>query len=277
VTPKLFQIIYNDATMAGRDTGFEVLDNRANQRPDWAEYWPIRQYFATNPIDDQQQYGFFSPRFFEKTGLRHSDLQPYLGGGEDVVAFSPYPDIATRFLNQLIQGEVSHAGFLDAFSPLLPNLIGDPPIQTVQTTIYCNYFVATGRFWRQWLALSGRFFDLAEQPQSRFGKLLREPTMHAGRVGAQMKVFCTERVAGWMLSKPGSPWRSVAPLAFDLPCVGYQFADAIADLRELDAIKGQALATGLHADYIERHRVAVEALLKRLRLKFGSATATRPS
>ena len=43
-----FQIFYNDATRAAVDPAFQPLDNSANERPDWYEYWPIRRFFHDN-------------------------------------------------------------------------------------------------------------------------------------------------------------------------------------------------------------------------------------
>jgi len=40
---RLFHIAYSADTLAAMEDGYELLDNLANPRPDWFEYWPIRQ------------------------------------------------------------------------------------------------------------------------------------------------------------------------------------------------------------------------------------------
>ena len=37
-----YQIYYSEQTRDALDPGFLPLDNLANPRPDWREYWPIR-------------------------------------------------------------------------------------------------------------------------------------------------------------------------------------------------------------------------------------------
>ena len=65
----LHQIAYSIATLAAVEPGYRVLDNLANPRPDWYEFWPIRQFLLNEPLDDAAWYGFFSPKFGAKTGL----------------------------------------------------------------------------------------------------------------------------------------------------------------------------------------------------------------
>jgi len=74
-----FQIFYNDATKASLDPDFEPLDNSANERPDWYEYWPMRDYFFANALDEAAYYGLFSPLFFRKTQLRVKQVMAIAG------------------------------------------------------------------------------------------------------------------------------------------------------------------------------------------------------
>ena len=41
---RIHQIYYSEQTRAELDPGFLPLDNSANERPDWREYWPIRRF-----------------------------------------------------------------------------------------------------------------------------------------------------------------------------------------------------------------------------------------
>ena len=55
----IYQIYYDEATRLSNDSGFLQLDNSFNERPDWSEYWPIRNYFKNNILEDNKYYGFF--------------------------------------------------------------------------------------------------------------------------------------------------------------------------------------------------------------------------
>src|SRR5262245_31529739 len=105
----LHLIAYNEATrasIAAASPGWLTLDNLANPRPDWYEYWPIRQHLlaaeAEGRLDEDAFYGFFSPKFTAKTGLDHAAVARFVAdhaGAADVLLFSPQPDMGAFFLN----------------------------------------------------------------------------------------------------------------------------------------------------------------------------------
>jgi hypothetical protein len=265
---KLFQIIYNDLTMKERDVGFAVLDNRENKRPDWYEYWPIREYFKQNKPDDSVHYGFFSPKFFQKTGLKFSDIRPHLTrlGVNDVVVLSPFLDESALFLSQLQQGEAAHPGLISAFATLFPRQ-GPRLIQTTETTIYCNYFVASGAFWRIWLDLAQRVFDAAETPHSRMSQSLNSSTRHDGTSDVQLKVFCIERLAGWMVAD-SDRWRSTAPFALTMPIDKPLLQTFRQELIELDHIKKLMASTREYDRYFPAYVSASKSFSERVMIKY---------
>jgi SAM-dependent methyltransferase len=61
----LYQIAYSEETWRSVPTSLLPLDNRANERQDWAEYWPIRQFLQNEILDENALYGFLSPRLAE--------------------------------------------------------------------------------------------------------------------------------------------------------------------------------------------------------------------
>ena len=62
----LYQIFYNSETKALIDPDFLPLDNSANARPDWFEYWPIRNLLQEKNFSDEDYLGVFSPKFNRK-------------------------------------------------------------------------------------------------------------------------------------------------------------------------------------------------------------------
>jgi len=262
---RLLQIIYSEETLRKRDPGFEMLDNMSNERPDWYEYWPIRQFFRREGIEDATFYGFFSPKFFSKSGLKREQLDPFIRTDDlhAVYIFSPFIEDSALFLNQIEQGQAMHPGLLEAFSRLYPRPVDAPPlVQTVANTAYCNYFVASGVFWREWLAAVDKTFVLAENSYSRVGDTLRRGTSHAGQTTTPMKVFCVERVAGMMLAD-NPQWHPVAPLAYDMPVFGNRLKSLMPDLVALDLIKQEAVRTGDYAHWLKQYVAERRALRQR--------------
>jgi hypothetical protein len=210
---RLFQIAYSEATLAAVEPGYEVLDNRANERPDWYEYWPIRRYLLTEPLDDTAFYGFFSTKFAAKTGLAHAQVcetvQQAAARGADVVLFSPQPDMAAFFLNVFEQGETFDHGFIDAYTAFLEHIGRPVPLRGLvmdsRQIVFSNYFAARPAFWREWLRLNEALFALCEGPSTPLQQALTRASTYPG--AAQRKVFLQERAASLLLTVQAH-WRT---------------------------------------------------------------------
>ena len=216
----LHQIAYSPATLAAIEPGYAVLDNLANPRPDWYEYWPMRQHLLTQTLDETAFYGFFSPKFGVKTGLRHADVVRVVQGHAaqaDVVLFSPQPDMGAFFLNVFEQGEFFDAGLIDAFEAFLQHVGRTTVLRTLvmdsRQIVFSNYFVARPAFWRAWLQICEQFFAVCEGPAGALRDGLTKPTSYPGSV--QRKVFLLERIASLMLAvEPTWLVRAADPFGF---------------------------------------------------------------
>ncbi|WP_198320970.1 methyltransferase domain-containing protein [Azohydromonas aeria] len=236
----LFQIAYSEATLAAVEPGFAVLDNLANPRPDWFEYWPIRRFLLEQPLDEAAFYGFFSPKFGQKTSLTAQQVRDFVAAAApraDVVLFSPQPDMGAFFLNVFEQGETFDPGLIDACTALLEAIGRPAPLRELvmdsRQVVFSNYFVARPAFWREWLALNEALFAVCEGPESVLRQALCQPTSYRG--AAQRKVFVQERMASLLLvTQPR--WRSVAHDPFG-------FGWSMSKLREhpMDAFVSDAL------------------------------------
>ncbi len=242
----IYQIYYSDQTKLSNDVGFIGLDNLANERPDWREYWPIRNYLLSNELNDDHFYGFFSPKFKDKTNLTSSDVHHFVNENfdADVILFSPFFDQSALFLNMFDQGSEAHGGIKDALANSVSMVAPDLDINTLvmdnYNTVYCNYFVAKPAFWRSWFDLCELLYKEAEGNKSKLGVQLNAFVRHDGGV-APVKVFVIERIASLMLANK-STW---IVKAFDsklLPCSNDILARYINDLIQLDLLKTSYLA-----------------------------------
>jgi hypothetical protein len=220
----LHQIAYSDASLQAVEPGYAVLDNCSNLRPDWYEYWPIRQHLlqalSQGPWDESAYHGFFSPKFGAKTGMSHADVTGFVrqhAADADVLLFSPQPDMGAFYLNVFEQGETFDAGLMAAFEAFLA-AIGQPRslaglVMDSRQTVFSNYFVASGAFWRAWFKLTEQFFAICEGPDSALRQALTVSTSYPGQ--AQRKVFLLERIASLMLAtQPRWRTRAADPFAF---------------------------------------------------------------
>ncbi len=201
----LFHIAYNAPTAASVPPGFGMLDNLSGLRNDWREYWPIRHFLLNEQMDEDSYYGFFSPRFHEKTGHTYASVSAFVAqnpGNYDVYAFSPQVDMGAFFLNVFEQEELFQPGFNAACTTFfdaigvqhdLANMVMDS-----RHIIFSNYFIARPAFWRAWLALNEQLFDYCEGRECPVKTIMTEPTAYQGAV--QRKVFLMERVASLILA-----------------------------------------------------------------------------
>ncbi len=204
----VYQILNHYTPRRDLDPGFGVLDNSANERPDWFEYWPIRKFLLSEPLDEDAFYGFLSPKFRLKTNLTAALVSEFIGRIDesiDVFLFSPSIHNSAYFLNVFEHGEAEHPGLsLTAakfFERIDPAVNFDALVSDSRNTVHSNYFIAKPRFWRAWLEINERMFAIAETPDDPLGKELRAPTSYRGQRNVQMKIFIMERVATWLLTR----------------------------------------------------------------------------
>jgi hypothetical protein len=207
----IHQILTPHTPRAELDPGFEVLDNSANERPDWYEYWPIRNYLLRESLDEGAYYGFLSPRFAQKTNLEAKRVRDFILAADpaaDVVLFSPSIHNSAYYWNVFEHGEAEHPGLMGTAKTLFARLglPGDLDMLVTDSrnTVFSNYFIAKPRFWREWLAINEKMFAIAEAPGDVLGEALRTPTTYRGGSAVQMKVFIMERMATWLLATSGA-------------------------------------------------------------------------
>jgi hypothetical protein len=205
----IYQIFY--AKPEELDPGFLTLDNSANERPDWFEYWPIRKFLRNEPMDEESYYGFLSPRFKQKTNLNAAAAREFVSRqtpATDVVLLTPSLHLTAYHWNVFKYGDVVHPGLLDAATQFFKR-IGQPTnfdqlVTTSRNEVYSNYVIAKPRFWRAWLEVTEQLLAIAESPTDPLGAVLRKTTTYRGRRDSQMKVFLLERIATWILARnPG--------------------------------------------------------------------------
>ena len=253
----IHQIYYSTATREQLDPGFIPLDNLANTRPDWREYWPIRRYLLETPPKDDEFIGFFSPKFGEKTGLNAAAVQAFIArqpDDTDVILLSPFFDQIAGYWNIFEHGMSHHPGIFDTFklaaSELLPGVVLEAITTDSRNTVFSNFFVAKPAFWNGWLAKNETLFAIAEKDNSDLAVRLNAPVRY-GKGEVQAKVFMMERMATFILATEPT-WRVQVrdPLLVQIDSLYRQFR---LELICMDALK--IASTIRHAtEYREAYR-----------------------
>jgi hypothetical protein len=178
----IFQILNHYTPRETLDPGFGVLDNSANVRPDWYEYWPIRNFLLTEPLDEAAYYGFLSPKFEAKTNLTAAMVNDFIQASDpatDVFLFSPSIHNGSYFMNVFEHGESDHPGLVQVSKRLFERM-GRPVdmdrlVTDSRTMVYSNYFIAKPRFWRAWLAINEQMFASPKARRMRWARSCEVP------------------------------------------------------------------------------------------------------
>jgi hypothetical protein len=202
---KLYHIAYSQKTLENVAPGYLALNNLNSPHNDWREYWPMRSFLLRENLSEDCFYGFFSPRFQEKTGLSYEQTINFIASSPaatDVVTFSPQPDMGAFFLNVFEQNEVFDPGFLAASNAFFAHIGMPLPLGSLimdsRQIVFSNYFVARPAFWRTWLDLNEKLFAICEGPDTELKRALTYATTYTDAV--QRKVFLMERIVSLILT-----------------------------------------------------------------------------
>jgi predicted O-linked N-acetylglucosamine transferase (SPINDLY family) len=261
----IYQIHYDARSRSQLDPGFLPFDNAASPRPDWFEFWPIRQFLHQNSLDEQAWYGFLSPKFGGKTGHDSASVLRILAEQEhaaDAVIFASASDQSAYFVNIFAQGEFHHPGLLAASQRFLDaagmefDLAGY--VGHSGNTVFSNFVIARPVFWRKWLVLADALYRMAEGSESVLAGTLNAKVRYGGQASQAMKVFIQERLASLVLSDRTMRIHAV-PMASQVPAnapLGTNPAQAI--LQRCDAAKRAYCATGAQAYLDEFYRLRAQ-------------------
>ena len=212
----LYHIAYSQQTLETLRPGFRLLDNLSNPRPDWYESWPIRQFLRNQALDEEAYYGFFSPKFFLKTGLDANDLRQFVARDQDSTdAFfiCPQAEVGAVFLNPVMGSEFTDPGALATAQKTLDKAglgldIGSQVIDSTRL-VYSNYVIAKPAYWRRWLSLVECIYDIAENGSDPvLQSELVHPTRYDG--GVQRKVFLIECIPSLLFISDAMKVKSIA-------------------------------------------------------------------
>jgi hypothetical protein len=168
----------------------------------------MRKFLVHETLNEEAHYGFLSPKFHHKTNLTAAAVGHIIdraGHAPDIFLFSPSIHNSAYYLNVFEHGEAEHPGLAAVAARLIarvdPAATLDGLVSDSRNTVHSNYFVAKPRFWRAWLAVNERLFEIAESADDPLGAELRAPTAYRGRSEVQMKIFVMERMATWLLTR----------------------------------------------------------------------------
>lgn len=240
-SPQIFQICYAPEIRPRLDAGFQITGDESNPRPEWFEYWHIRNFLKSEILDENTFYGFLSPRFKEKTNLGSEQVYRFIEShsDSDVILFSPYLDQSALFLNIIEQGWFAHPELKTIFSEICKRYFNDIDhetlITTTKNTVFCNYFVAKPNFWARWFEICEDIFELVEEGRDPLGLEISRKTRYKTST-APLRTFVIERIATLLLYTERQ-WKSKNYPSHQCAVGKMSVARATTALLALDALK----------------------------------------
>lgn len=256
----VYQIFYDGKSKLMLDSGFIPLDNTSNERPDWFEFWVIRDFLLKNSLREDSWYGFVSPMFYAKTRINSKLALHFLNSNSkdnDIILFSPGWDQIAYFLNPFEQGEFWHPGLLDSSQQFFDSIGVNIDLRNLVThstsTVFSNYIVAKPVFWNKWLHMANQLFEFIENNASHAAS--DNTTYGSNLKQAPMKTFIQERLASVLMAQGGFKIVAAIDQSNDAPILKKLFVDdplTRERLRACDQYKQQYTATG-NEDYLEQY------------------------
>jgi len=242
----IFQVCYTPELCHQVESGYGVMGDTRNPRPEWYEYWHIRQFLNETSLEDEAFYGFFSPKFKEKTNLSPSQVFGFIAShaDADVITFSPYLDNSAFHLNHIEQGRFAHPGLSQALLTVcrdyFDGLDPDTLVTTSENTVFCNYFVAKPAVWRRWLAICEKLFEAIEDENSALRSLLGDVSYQGKKIPPQ--AFIIERIITLVLATDPAIKVAAHP-SYGCAVGKWPIAKSTSLLLSMDALKRSYLQT----------------------------------
>lgn len=165
---KIFQIYYQKDQLNQLDPDLIPCDNTDNLRPELREWHVWDRDHEARQQDDCELYGYLSWRYQEKLGLSARKILDWIAAhpGYDVYLINPCILNEAVFINSWEQGDIWHPN-ISEIGNLFLRKIGyeDYDVKTVvidrNSNTYANYFVATKKFWQEFMQFTKAMFEQA--------------------------------------------------------------------------------------------------------------------
>lgn len=247
----IYQIYFDDHSRGMLDPGFIPFDNRLPIDRELYEFSVIYHFFKTHGVDENTFYGFLSPSFYNKTVVTSAQLLEFVQsnlGRYDAFFISSGWDQIAYHKNVFYQGEYFHPGFMSVAAEFFQAIGGDPSKVTgsfsvFENTVFSNYVVANAKYWRAWLALADKFYEIYK---SGIVDSLHLPAKYA-KTDTTQAVFLQERLHSYLLIQHDD----LRVLPYDTTRIGPMLLTMFVDtplnrklIRSCEALKCQFLSNG---------------------------------
>jgi hypothetical protein len=174
-------------------------------------------------------YGVLSWRFTDKTKLSLEGIKSFVDANpsKDVFLMNPFPELTYVYDNPWIQGEFVHPGLLDLAQKIFDLSPYNVSLRSIHLAsnrqVYCNYFLAKGSFWIEYIQFLNTLVETIEK-NSKVNQAIKKQTSY--NYEASFLPFFLERLLPTYLFLNPS-----------IETVSYPYSDSFLLNRYLEVIK----------------------------------------
>lgn len=164
----IYQIYYKKEQIKYLDEAFNPLDVSQNNNPKWCEYQVFRDNARMLEGNTDDYIAFLSWKFYVKTHIRGIELLDELNKkNADVFFFNPYEtSIAGLYKSVWSQFDSVFPDVLSRVQHCLDRAGYDLDISTMimskDQMAFCNYWVGTKNFWKEYMSFTRPLYDYME-------------------------------------------------------------------------------------------------------------------
>lgn len=166
---KIFQIYYEPSQIDQLDPDLIPCSNVDNTNPELREWHVWHRDHEQRQNDNCELYGYLSWRYRDKLGLSGRQILDWIAAnpGYEVYLINPCILNEAVFINSWEQGDIWHPNISKIGNLFLEKLgYEDYDVKSVvidrHSNTYANYFVATKKFWNDFMAFTHKLFSEAE-------------------------------------------------------------------------------------------------------------------
>jgi hypothetical protein len=172
---RIYQTYYKEEQKKFLNEEFCPFDNTLNKRPDLLEYYIFRIGYKKALSERLSHWGFFSWRWEGKCKIKPQQFINFIEKNPDqdvyIMSWCPYVECAN--LNLWRAGEIYHPGITFITDKALQKMKCDiHPYKSVSEMIfteknfcYSSYFIASKKFWNDYLVFLNKFKNTIDNNQ----------------------------------------------------------------------------------------------------------------
>lgn len=220
---KIYQVFYDENQKQFLNTEFTPFDNTSNKKPNLLEYYIFLIGYKQSISENLSHWGFFSWKWEKKCKIKPQQFIDFIeeNPNQDVYIINWAPYIESISKNIWDHGEQYHPGLTYIFNKIFKKMrfnddyMSDNLIMDKKTFCFSSYFVASKRFWKDYLTFLKQVKSTIDN-DIELKRLVYKKTSHNDQESYSFFPFLIERLFSTFLVMYGGYSKLNYPYDFSI-------------------------------------------------------------